>query len=92
MKKIALVLATLTLFAALAFAADIEMQPVESSFISAIGYDAAAETLAVQMHNSLDTYLYEGVPASVFEEFRSSDSKGRYFVENIKGQYKTDRD
>lgn len=92
MKKLALVFASLTLFATIALAADIEMQPVESSFISAIGYDAEAETLSVQMHNSSDVYLYEGVPASVFEEFLAADSKGRYFVENIKGQYKTDRD
>ncbi len=91
MKTIALVLASLTLFAALAFAADIDLQSVDSSLIGRIGYDAESETLAVQMCNSLDVYHYADVPQAVANEFLAAESKGRYFVENIKGQYTTTR-
>ena len=88
MKTIACFFAALTLAAA-AFAADIAMQTVDSSFIDQVGYDAASETLAVKMHNSSDTYYYEDVPSSVHAEFLAAPSKGRYFVDNIKDQYST---
>jgi len=42
MKKLALVLAGLVLFAAVAVAADIEMKSVSSSFLDKVGYDAQA--------------------------------------------------
>lgn len=92
MKKIALVLALLLLSSFIALAADIEMQSVTSSLIDKIGYDAEAQTMVVQMNNSLDVYEYHNVSQSVFDAFLAADSKGRYFVENIKGQYKTDLD
>ena len=92
MKKITLVLALLLLSSFVALAADIEMQTVQSSLIDKIGYDAEAKTLVVQMHNSIDLYQYQKVSQSVFDQFLAADSKGRYFVEHIKGQYKTDLD
>lgn len=92
MKKIALVLALLLLSSFIALAADIEMQSVTSSLIDKIGYDAEAQTMVVQMNNSLDVYEYHNVSQSVFDAFLAADSKGRYFVENIKGQYTTDLD
>ena len=54
MKKIALVLAALMVFSAVAFAADIEMQSVKSSLIAKVGYDPGAKVLAVQMNYSSD--------------------------------------
>jgi len=91
MKKIALVLVSLLLFTAAAFAADIEMQAVESSLIDQVGYDAEAKVLAIQMNNSSDTYYYQDVPQSIFENLLAADSKGRYYVKNIKGKFKTER-
>ncbi len=92
MKIAAFAVVLLLLGAVAGMAADMEMQSVKSSLIDKIGYDADAKTLAVQMHNSLDVYLYEEVPASVFEQFQKADSKGRFFVEHIKGQYKSKLD
>lgn len=92
MKKIALVLALLLVGSFVALAADIEMQSVQSSLVDKIGYDATAQTLVVQMHNSIDVYEYHNVPQFVFDQFLAADSKGRFFVENIKGQYKNDLD
>jgi S-adenosylmethionine synthetase len=91
MKTTALILATLMIFAAISFAADIDMQAVDSTLIGKIGYDAESETLAVQMCNSLDVYHYADVPQAVATKFLAAESKGRYFVENIKGQYTTTR-
>lgn len=72
---------------AAAFAADIAMTSVESSLIDKIGYDAESKTLAVQMLNSSDTYLYKNVPPSVYDHFLEAPSKGAFFVESIKGKY-----
>lgn len=92
MKKIVWFLFALMLFSAIALAADIEMQSVESSLIAKIGYDAEAKTLAIQMNNSSDIYLYEAVPQSVFDDFLSADSKGAYFVNAIKGKFSRDKE
>ena len=89
MKKIAWFLAALLAFTFAALATDIELMPVESSLIAKVGYNAETEVLAVQMQNSSDVYLYADVPGAVFKEFLSAESKGRYFVDNIKGQYES---
>ena len=91
MKKIALVLAALMVFSAVAFAADIEMQSVKSSLLDKVGYDPEAKVLAVQMNYSSDVYLYRDVPMDVFDDLLAADSKGAYYVKHIKGKYKTER-
>ena len=91
MKKIALVLASLMFFSVVAFAADIEMKSVKSSLLDKVGYDPEAKVLAVQMNYSSDVYLYQDVPQSIFDDLLAADSKGGYYVKNIKGKYKTER-
>jgi len=91
MKKIALVLASLMVFSAVAFAADIEMQSVKSSLLDKVGYDPEAKVLAVQMNYSSDVYLYQNVPQDIFDDLLAADSKGAYYVKNIKGKFKTER-
>ena len=91
MKKIALVLAALMVFSAVAFAADIEMQSVKSSLLDKVGYDPEAKVLAVQMNYSSDVYLYRGVPQAIYDDLLAADSKGSFYVENIKGQFETER-
>ena len=91
MKKIALVLAALMVFSAVAFAADIEMQSVKSSLLDKVGYDPEAKVLAVQMNYSSDVYLYQNVPMDIFDDLLAADSKGAYYVKHIKGKYKTER-
>jgi hypothetical protein len=88
MKKIALFLLSLMILAAAAFA--IDLQPVESSFIAKAGYDAATQVLSIQMANSSDVYSYQSVPQSLYDAFLAADSKGAFYVENIKGKFKTD--
>jgi hypothetical protein len=87
MKTMALVLFSLILFTTLAFAAGIVLQPVESSLISKAGYDAETQMMAVEMGVNHDTYFYKGVPQAVYDEFLAAESKGAFFVENIKEKY-----
>lgn len=91
MKKIVWLLASLMAFSALAFAADMEMQAVESSLLKKVGYDPETRTLAIQMNNSSDVYLYQDVPPSRFEALLEAESKGAYYVKNIKGKFEVTR-
>lgn len=67
----------------------IQMQPVESSQIFAIGHDAATSTLASRFKNrttgaATSLYHYENVDAALFAEFNAAESKGKFFGERIK--------
>jgi hypothetical protein len=61
----------------------IEMKSVISSNISAIGYDEEAKELHVSFNKS-GTYIYSNVEPKIFESFISADSKGKFFLANIK--------
>lgn len=62
----------------------IPLQPVDSSQIAGIGYDANRETLAVQFkHGHRNVYHYPGVPPEVHAEFMASSSKGTFFGKRI---------
>lgn len=63
-----------------------ERLQVTSSNIAEIGYDDSMQTLEVMFKSGL-TYQYFNVPAHVFEQLRHSDSVGKYFNAQIKGQY-----
>lgn len=63
-----------------------QMQPCESSTISARGYDGAKKVLHVQFKSG-DVYRYENVPADVAYEFMNAESAGRHFHANIRHNY-----
>ena len=65
----------------------IQMQPVESSNLTAIGYDAERKILAVKFKNGT-VYNYSDVPEKTFEELRSSESIGKFFHSRIKNIFK----
>jgi lysyl-tRNA synthetase class 2 len=62
------------------------LQPVDSSAIARIGYDAKGEEAYVEFHDS-DVYVYCGVPPPVFEEFARADSKGTFLNMVIKPRF-----
>ena len=62
----------------------IERQPVVSSDIASIGYDAATETLEIEF-KATGIYRYFSVPTTVAEEFQRTPSPGKFFLQNIKG-------
>jgi hypothetical protein len=59
------------------------MHPVESSAVKTIGYDVDAEEAYVEYLGG-GLYAYEGVPAGVFEELASAESKGTFVNTVIK--------
>lgn len=64
-----------------------EMISVDSSNISAVGYDDESSTLQVEFNNGM-SYQYFDVPEILFEELVNADSVGGYLAENIKGSYR----
>jgi hypothetical protein len=63
----------------------VEMQPVVSSHVRAIGYDAETERLYVKFDNG--TYVYDGVEQGTWEEFLGASSKGGFLAARIKGNF-----
>lgn len=61
----------------------IEMRPVESSQIKAVGYDAAKKTLAIEFMSG-GLYHYANVTPDMFSEMMLAPSLGSYFYKNIK--------
>jgi len=60
--------------------------PVRSSNIKSVGYDAQALVLEVEF-SSGTVYQYAGVPASIYDEMMASDSIGSYFARNVRGDF-----
>jgi hypothetical protein len=65
---------------------------VNSSTISEIDREVVNDELflKVTFKNGRE-YLYEGVPAQVYEDFLMSESKGKFLNENIVGRYNYSR-
>ena len=61
-------------------------QPVESSMVRSIGYDAATETLEVEF-NTGKVWQYLEVPAEVHRQLMASESHGSYLRSLIIDQY-----
>lgn len=70
----------------------ISLTPVQSSQIAAIGHDPNTNTLAVQFHGKGDApgsiYHYSGFSADDYKAFSGAESKGSFFIRNIKNQPK----
>jgi hypothetical protein len=63
-----------------------QYQSVQSTNITAIGYDADAKKLGVKF-SSGKKWHYSDVPQSRFDDLMAADSKGSYFAREIKGKY-----
>ena len=63
----------------------IEVQ--NSKAVKKIGYDKAKSTMYIQFADS-PLYAYLDVNSTVFKNFANSDSKGRFWHKEIKGEYK----
>ena len=62
---------------------DVEMIPVKSSNLDAVGYDANEQQLYVRFLSG-GTYKYFGVSEYVFNQLLMADSKGQYLARYIK--------
>jgi len=63
------------------------MPIVKSGAIARLESDAPAQTLSVWLRRSAERQDYYDVPELVYRRFLSSETKGRFFEANIRGQY-----
>jgi hypothetical protein len=64
-----------------------QRQKVESSSISEIGYDEQFATLEIEFIDG-KVYQYFDVPKAVHDELLRSESIGKYFTTNVRGEYR----
>lgn len=57
--------------------------PVQSRHLAAFGYDALRRTLEVEFANG-SVYEYQDVPRELADGLAAADSKGAFFVENVR--------
>ena len=61
-------------------------EPVTSSLIAAIGYDAKHQWLEVELKTG-NLYLYREVPAHIHQAFMAALSKGSFYNSRIRDDY-----
>lgn len=64
----------------------ITLEPVQSSFIQARGYNAGQQLLGVQFNDGTIVH-YAGVPIGMWERFRDASSPGSFFHLHIRGKF-----
>lgn len=63
-----------------------QLDPVDSSMLAAIGYDPDLKALVV-LYNSGKAYQYQGVPVEVYQGLKAASSKGRYMLDHVIDHY-----
>lgn len=63
----------------------IDMVPVNSSAIRAVGHDAATDTIHVEFHSG-GTHPHGPFTKAEFESFRNSDSIGKHYHAKIRAK------
>lgn len=63
------------------------MTPVNSTNLAAIGYDPGSRTLRVEFRTG-GTYDYFDVPQTEYDGLRNASSHGEYLARSIKGKYR----
>ena len=62
-----------------------DMQSVNSSNLSAVGYDPTTQTLRIAFHSGI--YDYFNVPSNIYTNLMNAVSKGEYHHQYIKHSY-----
>ncbi len=65
-------------------------QGVKSSNIKSIGYNESQQLLEVEFTNGT-VYQYKDVPRDKYQALIEADSIGRYFMQNIRGKFPTEK-
>ena len=64
-----------------------DRQCVDSSMITSIGYDQDTSTLEVEFKSNGAIWHYPDFPEYLWYEFNASDSKGKFFLQSIRGKF-----
>jgi phage terminase large subunit len=62
--------------------------PVESSNVDKVYYDVSNQILGISFLGGNAVYHFLDVPQVVYQQMMQAESKGKYFINNIKGKYK----
>ena len=62
----------------------VEMKPVVSSNVEAVGYDSYACELHVRFKGNKATYVYPGVLRSDYNALMAAQSIGSHFIKHVK--------
>lgn len=61
-------------------------QPVKSSNVVSVGYEAETRTLEIQFKSGV--YQYAGVPPETYANLLTAESIGRYVAQEIRAKFK----
>jgi hypothetical protein len=64
----------------------VEREPVSSSSILSVGYEASSETLEIEFKET-GVYQYLNVPQFMWERLMGADSVGKFFNAEIKNAF-----
>jgi len=67
-----------------------QREPAKSSNVKSVGYDPDRMLLEVEFRSGA-VYQYQGVPASVWMEWKKMGFKGGWFTTNIRENYAFER-
>jgi hypothetical protein len=67
----------------------IERQPVQSTVLAAVGYDAARQFLEIEFHSGA-IYRYLEVPEEIHRRLLAAESKGQFFSANIRNKFRSE--
>jgi hypothetical protein len=65
-----------------------QRQPISSSNLKTVGYDANTQTLEIEFHQG-GVYQYDDVPENVYRGLLEAESAGTYFYREIRDNYPT---
>lgn len=66
------------------------MRAVDSTSIASVGYEQHTGILTVEFKTG-SVYRYFEVPRGVYDAFLAADSKGRFFMSNVRNRYRYER-
>jgi hypothetical protein len=64
----------------------IQRQAVQSSNLASIGYHRGLRVLEIEFQSGA-IYRYREVPLDIFADLMRAESKGRFFIEKVRGRY-----
>jgi hypothetical protein len=66
---------------------EIEMIPVVSKNVEAIGYGPETQTLAVKFIDGQHTYFVHDFDPADWEAFQAAESKGKFYYSQVRRRY-----
>ena len=64
--------------------------PIESKMLLSIAYDAKKHILYLRFRSG-DVYRYFDFPDEAYQQFLSAESKGQFFLSNIRNRFRYQR-